>query len=264
MIKATLSDSSQHVQIQALRNEFNAFRRESSLSKDAKGSPNGDNKEFGEGHRNASRQQNELGAALFQRFTLFERQLLEAGTFQSRRAGGDQTDKDSDTNAGERVVQILFESASISRNEGPASAPPQSGRASLDARVERIFAQVAMQVDSAIRPGPCITIGPVRISIPMDATGSGMTSIEIAVEDGLVTVKLCLNAMRMPGDVSQQLLAAAGQLGQTLQTLLPGRRIKILQSAPAVNDTPDEIARLSNREGSALSAYGLVGGYHSK
>ena len=260
MIKPTRSDPASTAQMPLVRNESAPFQREQGLFNDGKGKSKSGTKEFGEGNRHAGARQGDSGAAMSQRSTLFTQHLLDAGALWSRHGGGAHSgdDGDSETGNAAEVVHVLFESAPLARSEGPVAAPPQAMRQALDDRVERVFAQVSMQVTAAIRPGPQVTSGPINISIPTGEPGSGLSQIDIAIGDGLVTVKLCLPGVPVPGDASQQLLAAASQLGQLLQTHLPGRRIKIVQASTAPGAAQDEPAPVAGRAITAAFPFGRL------
>jgi len=223
--------------LSGLLKEASSFRQDPQFSKGGKGTPTKDPRDYARDGRQTASQQKGSDAALSQRSAFFEQKL-----FQAEKDQGFQS-RDDEDGSGEEAVQVLFETAQPGRQGGAVAQAAQTARSETSARVDEIFKQITMRVDAAIRPGPAVASGPVSMNIPLNVSESGLTGIQVSLSDTAVTVKLCFPAAPTPGDASQQLLAAASQLGQLLQAHLPGRRIRIEQSTPTIeeaqkDDTP--------------------------
>lgn len=252
MTKPIGTGSDQAVQIQGLQTEAGIVRREPDLSNGDRGTSGKHTKEPASEKRQSSGHKKDSGGDISQRMALFEQQLLVAG--KPRPSSNDSETGDGDAKEDRAVLQVLFDSTRPAASGGPAAPPTVSTHSRVDARVERIFRQVTMQVEAAIRPGPCVTPAPVTITIPLDATATGLSNIEVTLGDTMVAVKLNFAPILLPGDASQQLIGAAGQLGHMLQAHLPGRGIRIMQSFSAADDAPDDQDRNQALAGAASPA----------
>ncbi|MEO9530038.1 hypothetical protein [Roseibium sp.] len=211
-----------------------AGRHGSQSTMGEKGSSSRDDKGYSRDQKPAFGQHKGADAALSQRSSLFQQKLLETGADRDARERGDGDDPD------EGVVLVLLQAGLSSRSSAPGALSASPSRPDVDTRVEQIFKHVTKCLEAAARPGPSIPSASVKINIPLETAGTGLNRIEVTLGDTLVTVKLCLPANAATRDVSEQLLAAAHQLGQSLQAHFPGRRIKILQSSDGADAAPDE------------------------
>lgn len=217
----------------------------------------------------SSAQTKDGDTGLNQRSALFAQKLEVAERDQGAQSQNQEQREDDD----EQDV-LLWEIAPSLRTEmaGASLKAAIALQPETDTRVEKIFKQVSIRLDAAIRPGPQVATTPQTISIPLDQATTGLTHIDVVMSDDLVTVKLVgmINAPQTAGsagpvlstgvtgpDPNQQLLAAAAQLGQMLQAHLPGRRIRIVQSLKAEEDDRSEAGTVaSTRTQTPFSLFG--------
>jgi hypothetical protein len=205
----------------ALRHEATAFARGYGTSaKDTKGSARDKQQTCG--------RDSQSDASLSERFARFEHKLNRAEEEDDGQSG------DGDGKSDEAAMLVLFETGNARNFEASAVQPSKSTFPQGALRAEEIFMQVSRRLDAEMRPGPAVSSGPVQIVIPLQTGGSGVTRIEVTLSEGGVAVKLCVPVAQ--AGASQELLAAASQLGQLLQAHLPGRRVKIVQSSAESDD----------------------------
>jgi len=233
---------------QLQQRQFHAGADETHFSTGGRKTRERDAREYADDNHQSFGQRDDSDATLSQRFALFERTLHQAARDRSSRRDDDEDQADGD------VIQVLFETGQ-QRSHGGSPAPAQQSEASpTEARAERIFKQVSMRIDAAIRPGPSVSPGPVRITIPVDPADVGSTRIEVTLSDALVTVKLYLPAASSPAEASPQLLGAASQLGLLLQAHLPGRQIRIVQAAASPDEPQYETGSRSSGQSEARAS----------
>ncbi|EHS51702.1 hypothetical protein PDO_5075 [Rhizobium sp. PDO1-076] len=229
-----------HRQLRFLSSEQNA------LAKDAKGS-SGEQE-----HALAKRKGTELPLAC--QLSQFELLLHKADKELRLKY------EENDINTEYGAVQILFDSSAVVDLPATPHLPNDNKQAELEARIERIFADVTLRVNAAIRPFHAIASGPVTITVPIDGGDNGLNRIEVTLVESIVTIKLCLPEFSINGGASEQLVAATSQLGQLLLSHLPGRRIKIVQSADTPNDGNDGEAVAAASSGERHSIFSFSSG----
>lgn len=218
-----------------------ANRQKSRQSGDDRGASNRDTKDtkgYERDGRHTSSRQGGFDAKLIHHGMLFEQELGLAKRHHS------SAQKDDDENTQGQNVQILFDTGHATHEADAFNASASQSRApETAARAEQVFKQVAMRIVSECQTNRFLGSGPVMITIPLERGGTGMDKIEIRLDEGMASITLCFADAK---ETSQQLVAAATQLGRLLQDHLPGRRIKIAQSSPeadgADNTGGEEVA----------------------
>ncbi len=154
---------------------------------------------------------------------------------------------------------ILLDTGVPARTRGTTAPGNAPSLADTQQQVDRIFKQVSARIEAAIRPGPQITNGSVKLSIPVDLPGSGQARIDISLSETQLTVKLAFPAFAGELGAGHELAATAAMLGQRLQSHLPGRRIQIVHSSRSSDDTRDALASEAGETNSPFSIFSPTG-----
>ncbi|KZM47396.1 hypothetical protein [Labrenzia sp. OB1] len=195
-------------------------------------------------NRQSQARQKPLDKILTERFALFEEKLLETlgdSNSDTEQEKGDDNNKEN--------AQIVFDSSVSSRFEGPQEQ--DGARSETGQRAERIFKLISPHLDAAIRPGPTVLTGPMRIEIPIGNTYSGLDRVDVVLSDSDVVVKLCLPSKAGTVALDESFLLATEQLGQLLQVHFPKRRIKIERTTLLQEDHAEVESRESASSGVA-------------
>lgn len=181
-----------------------------------------------QGDRQSRGRQKATDKILTERFALFEEKLLQA--HGSRHL--DSRLEERPDNDHEEQIQVLFDSSAPSRSQGQGQGhmEQETMRSESGQRAERLFKLISPRLDAAIRPGPTVSTGQIKIEIPIGNAYSGLNRVDVILSDTEVVVKFLLPPKAGNKTLDESLQIATEQLGQLLKMHLPDRRIKIERS----------------------------------
>ena len=179
-----------------------------------------------QGDRQSRGRQKATDKILTERFALFEAKLLQA---RGSRHLDARLEERPDNNH-EEQIQVLFDSNAPSRSQGQGHMEQETMRSESGQRAERLFKLISPRLDAAIRPGPTVSTGQIKIEIPIGNAYSGLSRVDVILSDTEVVVKFLLPPKAGNKTLDESLQLATEQLGQLLKMHLPDRRIKIERS----------------------------------